>query len=80
MAIKKEPKKITPELLYKVLDGVYGDPKVRGKKLRESGYNPSVVTKKLNELGKIAEKLKPILDESGEYISIVMEIARGIDQ
>lgn len=76
---KREVRPITPELLYEVVSGKYGDPSVRSKKLKEEGYNPSVVTKKINALAKLAEELKPILDDAGEYISVVMEIARSMD-
>ena len=64
---KKEVKHITPELIYEVLHGKYGDENERKIKLTAAGYNPSAVTKKINELKKIAEEIKPLKEKAGDY-------------
>jgi len=66
-ATKKEVKHITPTLICDVLNGKYGAEGERNIKLTAEGYNPSAVTRKINELKKLAEELKPIQKKAGVY-------------
>ena len=65
--VKKEVKHITPELIFDVLHGKYGNEDERKIKLTAAGYSPSAVTKKINDLKKVAEELKPIREKAGDY-------------
>jgi len=64
---KKEVKHITPELIYDVLHGKYGQEGERNIRLTAAGYSPSAVTKKINQLKALAEKMAPIKKEAGIY-------------
>ena len=70
-AVKKtvitEKKKVSPDLICEVLAGVWGDEKIRSARLKEAGYAPSVVTKKIKALKEIARAIKPAMDAAGEY-------------
>ena len=80
MATKKNAKKeiikkpVTPDVICDVLNGKYGaEPgKERNDALRADGINPSIVTKHLNELEKLAEQMKPLFDAAGEYAGCLM--------
>ena len=69
-----EKKPVTPSVICDVLDGKYGFEagKERNAALKADGINPSVVTKRLNELKKLTDKLRPIFDEAGEYAGCLM--------
>ena len=71
---KKEVKHITPDLIFDVLHGVYGAEGERNIKLTAAGYNPSAVIKKINELNKLAEELRPIKEKSGAYYRCVFAL------
>ena len=62
-----EKKSVTPELITKVLRGEYGAPEERSAKLKAEGYNPSVVTKKINDLAKLADQIRPLTEKVGDY-------------
>lgn len=80
MATKKTVKKeivkkpVTPEVLCDVINGKYGAEagKERNDALRADGINPSIVTKHLNELKKLADQMKPLFDAAGEYAGCLM--------
>ena len=75
MALKKLIKKhITPELIEAVLEGAYGEGKERNAKLKEDGYAPSAVTKKINDLKKLAEELAPMKTKAGDYFRCVLHL------
>ena len=74
-APKKEVKHITPELIADVRAGVYGTEGERSRKLTAAGYNPSAVTKKLNELKKLVPELKVIFDKAGAYSDVLTKMA-----
>ena len=71
-APKKEVKHVTPALISDVLNGKYGTESERGCKLTAAGYNPSAVTKKINDLKKLAEQLKPIKEKAGAYYECLL--------
>lgn len=64
---KKEVKHITPELIHDVLHGKYGAEGERNHKLLAAGYNPSAVTKKINDLKKLAAEVQPMKAKTGAY-------------
>ena len=66
-ASENTKKSVTPVVVYDVLCGKYGAPEERNAKLKAAGYSPSVVTKKINELTKLAEQIKPLTDRAGGY-------------
>lgn len=66
-AAKKEVKHITPTLIFDVLDGDYGEGAVRNAKLKELGYSPSAVTKKINDLKKLMPEAAAVLAKAGPY-------------
>ena len=74
---KKEVKHVTPELIHDVLNGKYGNESERGRKLTAAGYNPSAVTKKINDLKKLAEQLKPIKEKAGAYYECLLCVLDG---
>ena len=65
--VKKEVKHITPELIFDVLHGKSGGEGERNIKLTAAGYSPSAVTKKINDLKKIAAEMTPIREKAGDY-------------
>lgn len=70
--VKKEVVHITPALILDVLQGKYGGEGERNRKLLAAGYNPSAVTKKVNALKKLAEKLQPIKEAAGDYYACLL--------
>lgn len=67
-------KPVTPDVICDVLNGKYGseEGKERNDALRADGINPSVVTKRINELKKLAEEMKPLFNAAGEYAGCLM--------
>lgn len=74
---KKEVKHVTPELIYDVLHGKYGSEGERNRKLLAEGYSPSAVTKKINDLKKLAVEFKPFVDKAGDYYGCLFCIIKG---
>lgn len=72
--VKKEVKHVTPELITDVISGKYGEEGQRNVKLTAAGYNPSAVTKKLNDLKKLAAELNPIKEKAGAYWEILLKL------
>lgn len=72
---KKNVKHVTPELIRDVLNGKYGAEGERNRKLVAEGYNPSAVTKKINDLKKMAEDFKPLIERVGDYYGCLFTIA-----
>lgn len=70
--VKKKVVHISPELICAVLNGEFGPEGERNRKLTAAGYNPSAVTKKINDLKKLAAELKPIADKAGDYYGILL--------
>lgn len=66
-------KTITPELISKVIDGVYGVGNARVIALTNEGYDPIEVQKKVNELYKSSQELAPIKAKLGEYFECVLK-------
>ena len=66
-------KTITPELISKVIDGVYGVGNARIIALTNEGYDPIEVQKKVNELYKSSQELAPIKAKLGEYFECVLK-------
>ena len=73
--VKNEVKHITPELIKDVLDGKYGPEGERNHKLLAAGYSPSAVTKKLRALEKMADEVRPVIEKSGDYWALLVELA-----
>lgn len=71
-ATKKEAKHITPELIYDVIHGKYGDADERKGALTAAGFNPSAVTKKINDLQKMAAEIKPFKEKAGDYYGCLL--------
>lgn len=71
-ADKTEKKTVSPEVIYDVLHGKYGAPEERNAKLRAAGFNPSIVTKKINDLTKLAEQIKPLKEKAGDFFGCVL--------
>lgn len=71
---KKEVKHITPSVIYDVLHGKYGNEGERNRKLTAAGYSPSAVTKKLNDLKKLVEELKPIQEKAGAFYGCLLSM------
>lgn len=66
-------KPITPELISDVIIGRYGIGNARVVALANAGYNAVDVQKKINELYKISQSVKPIKDKAGEYWECVLK-------
>lgn len=64
-------KPITPDLVSKVIEGIFGNSEARKANLRAEGYDPVEVQKKVNELYKLAQELKPFKVKCGEYFECV---------
>lgn len=79
-ATKKEVKHITPALICDVLNGKYGAEGKRNIKLIAEGYSPSTVTRKINELKKLAVELEPIRKKAGNYYSCLLAMMVGDTQ
>lgn len=69
---KAVKKSVTPELIYDVLHGKYGPEGERNRRLTAEGYSPSAVTKKINDLTKLAEHVKPLKDKAGDYFGCLL--------
>ncbi len=66
-------KSITPDLISKVIDGVYGVGNARVIALTNEGYDPIEVQKKVNELYKESKELAPFKAKLGEYFECVLK-------
>lgn len=66
-------KTITPELISKIIDGVYGVGNARVIALTNEGYDPIEVQKKVNELYKSSQELVPFKTKLGEYWECVLK-------
>ena len=65
---KPDPQKISPDLISEVLRGQWGEGKARNEELRKAGYNPSLVTKKINELRRSFEANAEMFIGLGDYV------------
>lgn len=66
-------KPITPDLINRVIEGVFGNGNARVVALTNEGYDPIEVQKKVNELYKLSKELKPFKDKCGEYFECVLK-------
>lgn len=68
-------KKITPELIDRVIAGEYGNGKARENALTKEGYVYSDVRKKINDLDKISKEILPtIKSKAGDYWKCVLKL------
>lgn len=67
-----------PAVVAEVLMGYYGTGDERVKKLKEAGYDPDSVQKKINELYVIAAKCRPIVGDDMGYILSIVKIMRDL--
>ena len=82
---KPEPKPIPvkplksadPQIVLAVLKGSYGIGTERVLKLREAGYDPDSVQKKINQLYLIAGKVKKDIGNDMSYLNSILWIARS---
>lgn len=82
---KPEPKPIpvnplkpaSPQIVLDVLKGSYGIGTERVVKLREAGYDPDSVQKKINQLYLIAGKVKKDIGNDMSYLNSILWIARS---
>ena len=66
---------ITPELIYAICCGEYGDGSVRKAKLTAQGYNYEDVRAKINALDKIGKSILPdVKDKAGDYWKSVLKL------
>lgn len=66
-------KPITPDLISNVIMGVFGNGALRQINLRNEGYDPEEVQKKVNELYKLSKELEPFRKKCGEYFDCVLK-------
>ena len=66
-------KPITPDLISNVILGVFGNGNARKISLRNEGYDPEEVQKKVNELYKLSKELEPFRKKCGEYFDCVLK-------
>ena len=66
-------KEITPDLITRVIEGVFGNGNARIVALTNEGYNPIEVQKKVNELYKLSKELEPFKQRAGEYWPCVLK-------
>lgn len=66
-------KPITPDLIDRVIDGVFGTGNARVIALTNEGYDPIEVQKKVNELYKFSKELEPFKQKAGEYWQCVLK-------
>lgn len=66
-------KPITPDLISRVIDGVFGTGNARVIALTNEGYDPIEVQKKVNELYKLSKELEPFRNKCGEYFECVIK-------
>lgn len=84
-APKEEPKPIPvkplksadPQIVLAVLKGSYGIGTERVLKLREAGYDPDSVQKKINQLYLVAGKVKNDIGNDMSYLNSILWIARS---
>lgn len=66
-------KPITPDLISRVIDGIFGTGNARVIALTNEGYDPIEVQKKVNELYKLSKELEPFRNKCGEYFECVIK-------
>ena len=66
-------KPITPDLINRVIEGVFGNGNARKVALRNEGYDPEEVQTKVNELYKLSKELAPFKQKCGEYFECVLK-------
>lgn len=66
-------KQITPDLISRVIDGVFGTGNARVIALTNEGYNAKEVQTKVNELYKLSKELEPFKNKCGEYFECVLK-------
>lgn len=66
-------KPITPYLISRVIDGVFGVGNARVIALTNEGYDAKEVQKKVNELYKLSKELEPFKNKCGEYFECVLK-------
>ena len=69
-------KPVDPVVINDVLDGKYGIGTERIMALREAGYDPTEVQKKINALYVIGAKVKAAIGAETQYINQIIKIAR----
>ena len=78
---KPEPtpsyKPVDSTIVLRVLKNEFGTGTERILKLREAGYNPTAVQKKINELYVVANKVKSDIGSNMDYINSILWIARS---
>lgn len=68
-------KAITPELIYDICCGEYGEGNIRRQKLTSLGYNYDEVRAKINALDKIGRSFLPdVKDKAGDYWKSVLKL------
>jgi len=70
-------KPVTPEVCLAVLHGDYKTGTERQILLREAGYDPTAVQKKINELYVTASKVKADIGDNMDYINSILWIVRS---
>ena len=66
-------KPITPDLISKVIDNVFGSGNARVIALTNEGFDPIEVQAKVNEVHKLAKELEPFKNKCGEYFECVLK-------
>ena len=66
-------KPITPELICDIIAGKYGNGAARKTNLINNGYDADAVQKKVNDLYKLSQELKPFKDKAGEFWPAVIQ-------
>lgn len=66
-------KPVTPYLVSRVIDGVFGVGNARVIALTNEGYDAKEVQSKVNELYKLSKELEPFKQKAGEYWECVLK-------
>lgn len=72
--VKPKVREINTEVIYNVLDNKYGSGAKRALLLKEEGYDPNEVQKKINELYSLAKEVDSIKKKAGDYWSCLLKI------
>lgn len=70
---KTSTKPITPDLISKVISGVFGTGNARAMALTNEGFDPEEVRRKVNELYSLSKEIEPIKQKAGEYWPCVLK-------
>ena len=70
-------KPVDSTIILRVLKNEFGTGTERVMKLREAGYDPTVVQRKINQLYSIAGKVKQDIGSEMDYINAILWIARS---